>query len=326
MSRKIIGIFIVILFVLTAFFGIFKMVSKELVTNNKPILFVPKTIDGDFEFWQVMDQGVFAAAKEYGVKVQVVGTNTETDIDGQIRLLEKALSDKPKGIILAATDYNRLIPIARKIKDAGITLITVDSGINGGISSSFIATNNYEAGIKAGESLRKWVAPDSTIAIISFVKGSATAIERESGVRDNLQDGGYTVLDTYYSNGFQDKAYEIATNLLLTKPEIKGIISLNEPSTVGAAKAVQDLGANSRVKLIGFDNSMDEIAFLEDGILQAIVVQKPFNMGYLAVKTALQVYNGEKVSSRIDTGSEVITKENMYTSENQKLLFPFVER
>ncbi|MOA19354.1 hypothetical protein D3C78_1397310 [compost metagenome] len=83
--------------------------------------------------------------------------------------------------------------------------------------------------------------------------------------------------------------------------------------------------AAKHVKLIGFDSSMKEISYLEEGVLQATIVQKPFNMGYLAVKTVIDARNGLKVQPKIDTGSEIITKENMYASDVQKLLFPFIE-
>ncbi|WP_419872476.1 hypothetical protein [Candidatus Pristimantibacillus sp. PTI5] len=70
---------------------------------------------------------------------------------------------------------------------------------------------------------------------------------------------------------------------------------------------------------------MEEISYLEEGVLQATIVQKPFNMGYLAVKAALDVSAGKKVLPMIDTGSEAITKQNMYAGDKQKLLFPFDE-
>ncbi|MFD0680221.1 MULTISPECIES: substrate-binding domain-containing protein [unclassified Paenibacillus] len=293
--------------------------------KNKPILFVPKAVGQKTEFWQVMNQGVFAAAKEYGAEVKVVGTSTEDDIDGQIRLLEQAIVDKPKAIILAATDYNRIVPVAQKIVNAGIKLITVDSDLMGDLSASFIATDNYAAGQKVGQALKRRIEPGATIAVINFVKGSAPAMERERGVRDSLKDSDdLQVLDTYYSDASEEKAYAVTKKLLLTHPRIGGIVGLNEPSTVGAAKAIKEAGM--QIPLIGFDNSMDEISFLEEGILHATVIQKPFNMGYLAIKTAVQVINGERVSTRIDTGSEVITKKDMYTHENQKLLFPFVDK
>jgi ribose transport system substrate-binding protein len=311
---------------LTAVIGsVYAFVSDPWSDKDKPIVFVPKMVDGRVDFWQVLGQGVYTAAKEFGEQLQTVGTFAESDIEGQIAIIEKAISEHPKAIVMAASDYNRLVPVAEKIRAAGIPLITVDSGLNGGISSSFIATDNYAAGRKAGESIVQWVEKDDEIAIISFVKGSKPAMDREGGVRDRLKEvGGVTVLEqTYFSDASESKAYDIVKQLLQDQPGIKGIVSLNEPTTVGAAKAVKELGLSSRVKIVGFDSSTDEIVFLEENIIQAIVVQKPFNMGYLAVRTAVDVINGRDVNPLIDTGSEVITKQNMYTKENQKLLFPF---
>lgn len=318
---------VIIIAALAVLVFVYRLLSDEWKTDDRSILFVPKTIDENFEFWKVMKQGVDAAAKEYGAEVQVAGTATETDTEGQIRILEQAIADRPNAILLAATDFNRLVPVAREITEADITLITVDSGLNGDISSSFIATDNYEAGLKASEALLSSIESDETIAVVSFVKASATAMAREAGVKDGFKAApDVRVLDTLYSDASDEKAYDIVKALLQKNERIGGIIGLNEPSAVGAGKAIRDLNKSGLVKLVGFDSSMDEIAMLEEGIIQALIVQKPFNMGYLAVKTAIEAIEGKKVGKRIDTGSEVITKENMYSSENQKLLFPFVEK
>ncbi len=305
--------------------SVYAFVSSPWSEKDKPILFVPKTVDGRIDFWQVLGQGVYTAGKEFDEQVLTVGTVTESDISGQIALLEKAIGDRPKAIVMAASDYNLLVPVAEKIRAAGIPLITVDSGLNGGISASFIATDNYEAGRKAGDSMLQWVERDAEIAIVNSVKGASATMDRERGTRDRLKEaGGVSVLEqSFYSNASESRAYDIVIKLLQDEPGIKGIVCMNEPTTVGAAKAVKELGVSSRVKLVGFDASMDEIAFLEEDIIQAIVVQNPFNMGYLAVRTAVDVIKGRKVEPLIDTGSEVITKRNMYTKENQKLLFPF---
>ncbi|WP_227013614.1 substrate-binding domain-containing protein [Paenibacillus psychroresistens] len=320
-------LFIVVIIVAVGTWAGIKLISDNLEPGQELIYFVPKTMDSRIEFWQVMNQGIASAAKEFNAEVRVLGTDTETDIEGQIRLLEQAIAAKPSAIVLAATDYNRLIPVSQKILKSGIKLITVDSGLNGGISASFIATDNFAAGQKAVASIQKWIAADASIAIISIVKGSATALERESGVRDSLKAyKDVEVLETYYSETSEAKAYDIVKTLIQENSKLKVIFGLNEPATVGAAKAIKDLGVESRVKLAGFDSSMDEIALLEDGYIQATVVQNPFNMGYLAIQTALQVSDGKKVNNRIDTGSVVITKENMFTKENQKLLVPFAEK
>lgn len=323
--RKII-VWAIAAVLLSAVIGsVYVLVSDPWAKKDKPILFVPKTVDGRIDFWQVLGQGVYMAAKEFGEQVQTVGTVSESDIDGQIALLEKAIGEQPKAIVMAASDYDRLVPVAKKITAAGISLITVDSGLNGGISASFIATNNYEAGRKAGDSVLKWVQKGAQIAIINSVKGASATMDRERGTRDRLKEAGgvYVMEQSYYSNASEPKAYDIVMKLLQENPEISGIVCMNEPSTVGAAKAIKQLDVSSSVKLVGFDASTDEIAFLEEGIIQAIVVQNPFNMGYLAIRTAVDASKGHKVEPLIDTGSEVITKQNMYTKENQKLLFPF---
>lgn len=303
----------------------FLVVTKSLSEKNESIIMIPKTIDPHVEFWQVLNQGVLAAAKEYNAEIKIMGKASESQIDEQIKLVEQAIAEKPKAIILAATDYNRLVPVAQQVIDAGITLITVDSGLEGGLSTSLIATDNYAAGRKAVETMRGYVQGPATYAIVSFVKTSTTQMDRENGVRDSLKsDASVKLLDSLYSNGSEDKAYEQTKELLREHSDIRGIFGLNEVSTIGAARALKEMDPGRTIKLVGFDSSTNEISFLEAGILQGTVVQKPFNMGYLAVKTALQAHRGEKVNRMMDTGSEVITKENMYTNENQKLLFPFV--
>ncbi|MFX3640765.1 MAG: substrate-binding domain-containing protein [Candidatus Pristimantibacillus sp.] len=326
MRRFVMGILIVLVIGSAGSFTVYKLISNGLKPTPISILFVPKTLDTRIEFWHEMRQGIDAALKEFGAEIQVVGTESESDIAGQIQILEKKLLDKPKVVILASTDYEQLVPIAQKYKDAGIPLITVDAGVEGDIATSFIATDNYAAGVKAGQTILQLVPKESTIAVMNTVKGSATAMERERGFRDSIASSkGIQLIETNYNGGLGQISYEYARKLLLENSNINGFICLNESSTVGTAQAIKDMASLS-VKLVGFDSSMEEIALLEDRVLQATVVQNPYNMGYLAVEAAVKAYKGKNVKKFIDTGSEVITKENMYTKENQKLLFPFVEK
>lgn len=288
------------------------------------ILVVFKSVENPMEFWETVREGVNTAAREYAVNVNITGPKTESDIDEQIKILNEAAINKPDAIILAASDYNQVVPAVQKINEAGIPLITIDSGISSTLPASFIATDNRAAGKKAGETMAGLVDVNKKVIIINHVKGSATAIERENGAIEGLKEksAGFKY-ETYYSDASEDKAYKITKDLLSKEDDIGGFIGLNESSTIGIAKAVKELELKDKVKIIGFDSSLSEVLFLENGTIQASVVQKPFNIGYLGVKTAVQILKGEKVSKNIDTGSEVITKENMYTKENQKLLFHF---
>ena len=99
-------------------------------------------------------------------------------------------------------------------------------------------------------------------------------------------------------------------------------MALNEIVTLGVAMAIEDSGASNRISVVGFDNAPQELAFLEQGVLKATVVQRPYNMGYMAVKTAVEFLKGDKVKPIIDTGSVLITAGNMFQREYQELLFP----
>jgi len=299
--------------------------SEKEIGKQMNVLVVVKAIDFHMEFWDSVIAGINTAAKEFDVNVEITGSRTEQDIDEQIEILERAIETKPDAIILAADDFYATAPVVEKIKKTNIRLILIDSGINSDSADCFIATDSFEAGKKAGVKMSEIVNPGSEIAIISHVKGSSTAIEREQGVREGLSPGlKENVIGVFYSNAEQDKAYQIMKALIAAHPNLKGVVGLNESSTVGAANAINDLGMKGKVRLIGFDSSLSEVKFIEDETIQATVVQKPFNMGYLSVKTAVQLLKGEKVKKKIDTGSVVIIKENIYTEENQKLLFPFI--
>ncbi|MWV43214.1 substrate-binding domain-containing protein [Paenibacillus sp. HJL G12] len=309
---------------LIAVWGGYKAMTQSLHPKKPLIIYIPKSIDPSIEFWVVMQQGVMTAAKEFGADIRIMGAETEVDVEGQIRILDEAIATKPDAIMLAASDYIKLVPAATKVVNAGIPLIMVDSDVQGDLSRSFIATDNYEAGRKSARLLKEHVNPDEKIAIVSYIQGTGTSLDREKGVRDELEASGFTNINhTIFSDGQVQKSYEMTRDLLLKQPEIRGIVALNEPSTVGAGKAILNLGLQSKVSLIGFDNSNSEIRLIDRDVIQATVIQRPFNMGYLAVKTAVSVIKGQKVDKVLDTGSKVITKYNMYTNENQKLLFPF---
>lgn len=297
--------------------------------QRKPIdiRVIIKSTDASVEFWLVLIDGVREAAKEFDTNVQITGSETETDVDEQIALVEQAIRDKPDAIVLAANDFDRLVPAAEKIRKSGIKLIIVDSGINSDAARSIVATDNVIAGKKAGEAMRQQVRGSAKVAIISYVKNAASHIDREKGVRSVLSGtSGLNLLDTYYVGGSEQKAYLMAMKILQTQRDVVGIIGLNEQTTVGAGRAIRELRLKDRVSLIGFDSSFNEIKLLEEGVMKATVIQRPFQMGYLSVKTAVDAVKGKKVPQVIDTGSLLITKQNMYEEENQKLLFPFVNK
>ncbi len=292
-------------------------------SKSKPkIIVVLKSVDYDhLWFWQTVSDGVESACKDYGVEYAIVGPFSETQVDEQIRMVEDAIRSKPDAIVLASTDFDRLVPVAKEIKKARIPLITIDSFVNSNDADTKIGTNNYDAGKNAGAALMENIPPGSQVVIMSYIQGSSTARDRESGVRDYLK-GKVEILETLYSKGEAEIAYEQARNLLGTNPNVKGIIALNDPTAIGAARALNESGKKDEVVLIGFDNSLAVLQSVEAGVIKDTIVQRPFNMGYLGITAALDIIDGKSVQPFIDTGSKVINRQNMLLPENQKLLFP----
>lgn len=297
-------------------------------TPAKPLTIsvILKTIDTNMEFWQIVKNGMRVAATEHGVSLEITGSWVESDISGQIQVMEQVLKNRPKVLILSATDYNKLVPLVQQAKELDIPIITLDSGVNSDIPVTFVATNNIEAAEKLAHYASSLIPPGKPVAIINHVPGATTAIEREQGVRNVLEaEGKNPILGTWFTNNFQENAYAIAKKLMEEHKDLAAILAMNELSVIGAAQAIEDSGMAGKVRLYGFDNSLPEIQFMERGVLQATIIQKPFNMGYLAVKAAVDAVHKKKQPQFIDTSSVLITPENMYLPENQKLLFPFIE-
>ena len=309
-----------VLFIVLSFF--YNQKTSEELELSEPIQIVLKSLEGQpMDFWEVVIQGIDEAAKEFGVQVRISGPMFEKEINRQINIMNAVIDERPPLIVLAANDYKRLVASVEKADSLGIPVITIDSGVYSEIPVSFIATNNVDAGNKAGEEMKRLISLNNrkTIAIVSHIKETATAIDREAGVREALE--GEDIIGTWFVDVEQEKAY-IITMDLLDNESIGGIVALNEVAALGVARAIDERGAADRVFVVGFDNAVRELAYLEEGIIKATVVQRPYNMGYLSIKTAVEYLKGNEVESFLDTGSILITRENMFKREYQELLFP----
>ncbi len=280
-------------------------------------------MDSSNGFWQSVMAGAELAADEYGMEISIRGADREEDYEMQNKIIEEAITENPVAIILAAADYEKTTEMAKKIKEKNIKLVLVDSEVKDKIADTVIATNNYQAGIKMGAVMKKLLKDGDEIGIISHVKGTSTAIDREAGIRMGLTDDKNKIVETVFCDSDVKKAKELTIEMIQKYPKITVIAGLNQYASVGAGNAVKELGLEDTIKIIGFDNAREQIKYLEEGIYKAIVIQKAFNMGYLGVENAVKLIEGKKVKNEIDSGSTLITKENMYTNLNQKLLFPF---
>ena len=287
------------------------------------VTLVLKTVTEVAEFWGTLLSGVEKAAEEDGVELKVLTSPREIDIDKQIELIRQVTADKPDVMILSAADYDRCAEATEEAIAAGIGVVAIDTDVNAAGRACFVGSNSYEIGLEMGRAMASYLPEGGKVAVIQHMLTTTTGIERTRGVLDALNEAGnIEILGSFCCDNSTEQAQTITTELLSADPEIRGFVCTNEVCNVGAANALVELGMGGRVYVVGCDNSQRQIQFLEQNIIQAIVTQRPFNMGYVAVQQAVRVANGEQTDDFVEVSCVLITRENMYTQENQKLLFP----
>lgn len=323
-KNNILLVFLFIILLISPFlFGIINLSTKVEEEPNK-ISLILKTQSGDY--FKNVRMGAEVAAKEFNVKVDFTSPMDENDVDGQIELVNEAIERKTDALILAPSDYNKLVDITEKAVSKKIPVLVIDSKLNTKKISSYITTDNVKAGEMAGEKLASLCGASSRVAIINFVEGSSNNKEREKGLLSIISK--YPQINVIYSDYVSpdsESASVLTKKLVLGDDKVNTIIALNYVSSIGVAKAISEIGFAGKVTVISFDNTPEQIEFLENGVIQATVTQSPFGMGYLAVKYAVLNLQNKKIPKYVDTGVVVIDGSNMYLPQNQKILFPFTQ-
>ena len=278
------------------------------------------------QFWLTIKAGAEAAAAEGGAEILWQGPAKETDVEKQINIVQDMINSGVDAIVLAACDENALIPMVQRATDAGIPVITIDSGVASDLPLAFVATDNIAGAEMAADTLAALVGGEGKVGLIPFIKGAATSNMREDGFNKGIANHpNIEVSATLYCQSDVAKAMEVTQDMLTRTPDLKGIFATNEPAAIGAAQAIKAANKQGEVKVVAFDAAEDEITALKDGSIQALIVQNPYRMGMLGVQAALDAIAGNEVKKRIDTGVTIVTMDNFETPDVQTLLYPVGE-
>jgi ribose transport system substrate-binding protein len=281
------------------------------------------------EFWVSIHAGAEKAAKEAGVAIDWKGPPREDDRQQQINVVEDFITKRVAGIVLAPLDSQALVPICREAQAAGIPVVIVDSGIQWDGMVSFVATDNRKGGALAADRLGACLSGKGKVLVMRYEEGSASTMEREAGFLEEIkakfpaielvstdQHGGATI----------DSAQQTAENLLLKFTALDGVFTPNESTTVGMLRALEDAGRagpkapHGTIHFVGFDASKKLVEGMKAGKIDGLVVQNPFRMGEVGVRTLVDHLAGRPIEKRVDTGCVVATLENMETPDVKPLL------
>lgn len=320
--RKVIIIIIILMAaLLVAVTGL--MSPGVTQTRECSLIYIPKIKDDTNDFWSSLISGCKMAAEEYGSKLEIMAPDKEENIEEQNRLLKAAIEKEPDAILFSPSSMSASDKLLKKAKEKGIRITYIDSYTEEELQDLTVATDNVEAGRRLGEYARTLLDKDSRLAIVSHVKGVSTAVEREQGFREGLGDYAKNIVEVVYCNSLFEKSYELTNELMKKYPDLEMIAGMNEYSAVGVGRAVSDAGAKDRIAVVGVDCSQEAINLMEMGVYKGIIVQKAFRMGYMGVEETIHMLNGDAVAKNIDSGCELVTPDNMYDSDIERLIFPF---
>lgn len=297
--------------------------QKKLEVRRISLVYIPKVEDSTNDFWKALILGTKMAAKEYNADIEIKAPNEENDIERQNELLKEAISEEPDAILFSPSSFTESNDLLKEAKEKGIRISFIDSYTEEKVQDLTVATDNLEAGEQLGKFAATLLGPDDQIAIVAHVKGVSTAVEREEGFRKGLGDLAKNIVEVVYCDSQYEKSRKLTQELMEKYPNLKMVAGMNEYSSVGAARAVKAAGAKDRIQVVGVDSSQEAVQLMENGVFKGLVVQKAFKMGYIGVKETILMLRGKSYEKDINSGCELVTPDNMYDSEIEKLLFPF---
>jgi ribose transport system substrate-binding protein len=287
---------------------------------------VPKAVG--FAFWEQVRIGAqCAASKHKAVEVQWDGVTSETDVNGQVNLLQNFITQGVDGLVYAATDAKVLHQVSDQALEQGLVVVNIDSGTNPQPKQvPVVATNNVAAAARITRRMAEKLGKGGgEIAFIPFQPGTETNDTRTEGFKDVLKKNPQLdLVATQSSESDYNTALRVTNDILTAHPKLSAIYAANEPGVLGAAEAVRRTGDAGKILIYGWDTAPDEIKAVKEDVVVSLVAQNPFRMGYDGVNEAVKrLRGGDSVKLKsIDTGATLITKDNVGDPDVQSLLHP----
>ena len=259
------------------------------------------------QFWQTMRDGIQAEADKMGIKVDIYAANTEDDVEGQVTLLENAISTGYKAIGVAPISDVNLNNAIADATSKGIKIVNIDEKVNmdalaelGGACTAYVATDNVAVGKLGAEYLIEQIGGAGEVAIVEGKAGAVSGENRRDGAKAAFEAAGLTIVESQPADWDRTKAYDVATNYITAHPDLKAIYCCNDTMAMGVQEAVKASGKD--IKVCGTDGNDDAIQSVADGKLAATVAQDPAAVGAKGLQLMVEAVEND---AAMEPGAEV---------------------
>jgi len=280
-------------------------------------------------YWSNVEKGVRAAAADLGLRDDqaIFFVPPQEDVARQIETMETYIAQGVTGIAIAPSDPNALEPVMKKAADAGIIVTTLDTPpVENSVSLVYIGTDNYTAGQVAGQAMLQLLPEGGKVGIGRGSDTALNALQRTDGFLDAIAGSAIVALEPVNDKEDAARALELANSVISANPDLAGAFGVYAYNGPAWATAVKEAGRAGDIKIVCFDATTDIINGIKEGVIQATVAQREFDMGYKSVQLIYKIATEGKekafadmgvVNGVIDTGVDVITPANLKEYEAQ---------
>jgi ABC-type sugar transport system substrate-binding protein len=268
----------------------------------------------DNPFFQAMQEGIEATAKDHDVEVEVQAAQSVTDTTGQADRLNTLAQQDFGCYIVNPISGTNLVQGLAQLARKDVPIVNIDSPVDakaaeaaGAKIATYIGTDNTEAGGKAGDEMVKTVS-SGKVAVIGGIAGDVTSGARVDGFTKAVQ-GQLDVLPTVAADWDRQKALTAATDIMQANSDVKGFFAANDDMGLGIARAVANAGKTGKITIISVDGNKDALEAVKSGDLHATVAQYPYAIGQMGVEACVAATGGSDLPKDVTAPTAVVTKD-----------------
>jgi ribose transport system substrate-binding protein len=289
--------------------------------GEKKKLTLVQGVKGD-EFYISMACGAQEAAKKAGAELEVTGPE-KWDVAQQTTVINSVAAKKPDAVLVAPVDVQAMRGPLQQLKSNGSKIVEVDTKLDdASLRETTISSNNKEGGTLAAKTLAALIGDKGKVLLVNVKPGISTTDARQQGFEEEIKNHpNIKYLGVQFNNDDPGKAASIVTSTIAANPDLAGVFAANVFTGEGAATGLQQAGKQGTVKLVAFDATPKQVEALQAGAIQALIAQKPYDIGAKGVEQAMNALEGKPVEKEIATDLVAVTKDNMSQPEVSKYLY-----
>lgn len=274
-------------------------------------------------FFTSVTCGAQEAAEAAGIDFSFQG-GKDYSPEAQTPVLNAVSASAPDGIIISPMAGDAMVPALKQAKEAGIELVFVDStASDADLAASFVSSDNEEGGSFAADKVAGLIGGTGKVLILGATPGISTTDARVTGFEKRIEEEypDIELVETQYSGSTPSGATQKLSGALAADPDIAAVFAVSTQEVEGAVVAIEQADRTGDLTLVGFDTSDPIVEGIEAGSVAGVVVQKPLDMGTIAMEQMIKALDGEETEAVINTDYVFLDQDSLDDDAVSKYIY-----